>query len=163
MYVTVERAEQATEPSAALVIGAKFRIARPPDPANPRKEGRDPPHGRLDARDPVTGRVAWSRRYDEAPHSALLATAGGLLFNGTALGWIEALDAATGEPLWRFNSGSPHTGGIVSYSVQARQYIAVASGRGSLVMNSYDELWPDTFGKAGFEHSALLMAFALPE
>jgi PQQ-dependent dehydrogenase (methanol/ethanol family) len=163
IYVTVFRAEPITEPSAALVIGAKFRGARPPEPGNPRQEGTDRQHGRLDARDPVTGKIAWSRRYEVVPHSALLATAGGLLFNGTAMGWVEALDAATGDPLWRFNSGSPHTGGIVSYSVAGKQYIAVASGRGSLVMNAYDEIWPETFGKAGFEHSAVLMAFALPD
>ena len=44
------------------------------------------------------------------PHSALLSTAGGLIFNGTYDGYAEALDASNGNVLWRFNTGSGHKG-----------------------------------------------------
>ena len=99
--------------------------------------GANPPgdkaHGRLTARDPVTGKLAWEKRYELIPHSALLSTAGGLVFVGTTDGFVEALDAKTGDVLWRFNNGSAHNGGIVSYAVGGKQYIAVATGHGSYV------------------------------
>ncbi len=72
-------------------------------------------------------------RHDVIPHSALLSTAGGLVFVGTTDGFVEALDAKTGNLLWRFNNGSSHNGGIVSYAVGGKQYIAVATGHGSYV------------------------------
>ena len=106
--------------------------------------------------------MTWSRRYEEVPQSYLLTTGGGVLFIATAMGWIEALDASTGEPLWKFNVGAPSAGGIISYSVDGKQYVAVETGRGSLVMGGYEGQWPDTFGKAGFEYSASVIVFSLP-
>src|SRR2546422_1227642 len=81
--------------------------------------GANPPgdtaHGRLTARDPLSGKIAWEKRYDVIPHSALLSTAGGLVFVGTTDGFVEALDAKTGNLLWRFNkSSSPHRGVVSS-------------------------------------------------
>jgi len=67
------------------------------------------------------------------PHSALLTTGGSLLFVGTTDGFVEALDAKTGDLLWRFNNGSGHNGGIISYAVGGKQYVAVATGHGSYV------------------------------
>jgi len=55
------------------------------------------------------------------------------VFVGTIDGFVEALDAKTGNVLWRFNNGSSHNGGIVSYAVGGKQYIAVATGHGSYV------------------------------
>src|SRR5213595_3411625 len=46
---------------------------------------------------------------------------------------VEGLDAKSGDLLWRFNNGSAHNGGIVSYAVGGKQYIAVATGHGSYV------------------------------
>src|SRR5881398_2282383 len=95
--------------------------------------GESSAYGRITARDPATGKLAWEKRYEIIPHSALLSTAGGLLFVGTTDGWVEALDAKSGDMLWHFNNGTGHNGGIVSYSVDGKQYIAVAIGHGSYV------------------------------
>jgi PQQ-dependent dehydrogenase (methanol/ethanol family) len=163
IYLTVQRVEPITEPSAALIIGADFRGARPQDPGNPRKEGSDPMHAFLVARDPVSGKESWRVRYEEVAHSAVLATAGDLVFVGNAMGFLEARDAANGKLLWSFNNGAPHEGGIVSYSVGGKQYIAAAVGRGSLVMDGYDEWWPNTFGKKKFTtDTGAMVAFTLP-
>jgi PQQ-dependent dehydrogenase (methanol/ethanol family) len=163
MYLTVGRTQPITEPSAALIIGADFRAARPPDPADKSKEGKDPMHGVVTAFDPVTGKAGWKHRYEEVPHSALMSTAGGLLFMGNAMGWVEALDIDSGKTLWKYNNGSPHEGGIISYSAGGKQYIAVATGRASLVMDGHDDGWPDTFGKAKFTmQSGSIVTFALP-
>jgi alcohol dehydrogenase (cytochrome c) len=62
---------------------------------------------------------------------AVTATAGGLIFAGELTGDLIALDAATGNVLFRHNTGGSVGGGIVSYDVGGTQYIAVASGRPS--------------------------------
>jgi alcohol dehydrogenase (cytochrome c) len=38
------------------------------------------------------------------------------------------LDARDGDELYRFNTGGPIGGGIVTYQQDGRQYVAVASG-----------------------------------
>lgn len=127
-------------------------------------EGTDPPgdttHGRLVARDPVSGDIAWEKRYDIIPHSALLSTGGGLVFNGTYDGFLEALDAKTGDVLWRFNNGTGHNGGIVSYEVDGKQYVAAAVGHGSYVGRALaDHYHKDKL--IGYQESAAIVVFAL--
>jgi outer membrane protein assembly factor BamB len=39
-----------------------------------------------------------------------------------------AVDARTGQELWSFNLGTPQSGGIISFAVDGKQYIAVAAG-----------------------------------
>jgi len=122
--ITAGAETRVTEPFAQPFMSAEWVGANPPG---------DTAHGRLTARDPLSGKIAWEKRYDVIPHSALLSTAGGLVFVGTTDGFVEALDAKTGNLLWRFNNGSSHNGGIVSYAVGGKQYIAVATGHGSYV------------------------------
>jgi glucose dehydrogenase len=84
-----------------------------------------------------------------------------LLFNGTYDGYVEALDAKTGEVLWRFNNGSGHNGGIVSYAADGKQYIAVATGHGSYVGRAIvDNFHKDKF--VNVKESAAIVVFALP-
>jgi alcohol dehydrogenase (cytochrome c) len=164
MWLTVNPAEGAkVKPTA----GAETRITEPFAQAfmNAEWVSTDPPnektHGRITARDPVTGKLAWEKRYEILPHSALLSTAGGLLFNGTYEGSVEALDAKTGEVLWRFNDGSGHNGGIISYAVDGKQYVAVPTGHGSYV----GRLIAGTIFKdklVNYKESAMVVVFALP-
>src|SRR6266581_2639752 len=46
----------------------------------------------------------------------------------TAEGRVVALDAKSGQELWSFSLGTPQSGGIISYAVDGKQYIAVAAG-----------------------------------
>ena len=46
---------------------------------------------------------------------------------------LDALDAKTGEKLWSHNDGVGHDGGIISYAVNGKQYIAVTTGWGTYV------------------------------
>ena len=151
--VTAGTPQRVNEPFAQTFFAAEWFGTNPPN---------DEAHGRLTARDPVTGEIAWEKRYDLIPHSALLSTGGGLLFIGTYDGYLRALDAETGEELWKFNLGSPSNGGIVSYEVDGKQYVAVASGHGSYVGRAL----ADSYHKddlVNYEESAALIAFALPE
>jgi len=139
-----------TEPFAQAFMAAEWIGTNPPN---------DTAHGRLVAREPLSGKIAWEKRYELIPHSALMTTAGGLLFNGTADGWIEALNAKTGEILWRFNNGSSHNGGIISYAVGGKQYVVATSGQGSYVGRAVQALNKEKLG--AMKESKLVVAYTL--
>lgn len=150
--ITAGSETRITEPFAQAFMAAEWVGADPPG---------DTTHGRLTARKPVTGEIVWEKRYDIIPHSALMSTAGGLLFNGTYDGWVEAMDAKTGDVLWKFNTGSGHNGGIISYAVDGKQYIAVATGHGSYVGRALaDHYHKDKL--INYKESAAIVVFALP-
>jgi len=60
--------------------------------------------------------------------TSLLSTGGGLLFGGTEEGNFFALDAESGKPLWDIQLGGAVRGIPMSYSVDGKQYIAIAAG-----------------------------------
>ena len=74
------------------------------------------------------GTVAWRYRSPTPMIAAVTTTAGGLVLTGELTGDFLVLDAASGEELYRFNTGGPMGGGVVSYEVEGRQYVAVMSG-----------------------------------
>jgi len=162
MKLTVQPKTGGTTISA----GAETRVLSPFVQAFMSAEwiGTDPPgdknHGRLTARDPISGKIAWEKRYDLIPHSTLLSTGGGLVFTGTADGFIEALDAKTGNLLWRYNVGSGVHGGIISYSVDGKQYIAAATGHGTYVGRAVQSLNKEKLGN--MQESMAVVVFALP-
>jgi alcohol dehydrogenase (cytochrome c) len=73
---------------------------------------------------------AW--RYVQAGdgHSAggVMTTATGLVFFGDDAHSFEAVDAQTGKPLWHFNTGQTIVASPMSYAVNSKQYVAIASG-----------------------------------
>jgi len=81
--------------------------------------------------DPATGETKWRTETVTPPTSGLLATAGGLVFAGDREGYLMALDASTGKPLWKFQTGGTVIAPPISYSMDGKQYVAVAAG-GSL-------------------------------
>jgi PQQ-dependent dehydrogenase (methanol/ethanol family) len=91
----------------------------------------DPPskaQGWLTAVDGVTGAIRWKYRSPRPMAAAVTATAGDVLFTGELTGDFLALDARSGDVLYRFNTGGPMGGGVVTYAVDGRQYVAAASG-----------------------------------
>jgi alcohol dehydrogenase (cytochrome c) len=111
--------------------------------------------GWVKAFDPANGREVWSWR---APHpivSSLLATAGDLVFVGEPTGEFNALNARSGELLWRFQTGSGIHSSPVSYSAGGKQYIAVATGWGGWMKGFAPELF-------GASRGGALVVFALP-
>lgn len=84
--------------------------------------------GRLSAVNIDTGKVAWKFETDEPLIGGVLATAGGLVFNGEANGLFRAFDAKNGKKLWEYQTGAGVNAPAVSYAVGGKQYIAVASG-----------------------------------
>jgi glucose dehydrogenase len=151
MDLEIKKTTPILEPQAQLNIGADFTLTNP--------EG-GVAHGHVSARDPVTGEKKWEIYYPEPPLASLLATAGNLLFVPDARGWLKAYDAATGRQVWGFNNGIGHVGGIISYTAKGKQYVAVATGWGSLVGDAYGALFGEPFKSMPTDVGALKV-FAL--
>ena len=108
------------------------------------------PTGWITSVDASSGAVRWRYHSDRPVLGAVTTTAGGLVFAGEITGDFLALSAETGDVLYRFNTGGPIGAGIVSYSVEGRQYAAVGSGRPSAFW------WGDHAG------SGTIVVFSLP-
>jgi outer membrane protein assembly factor BamB len=61
-----------------------------------------------------------------------MSTAGGLVF-GSNLSSFFALDAKTGDLLWRFETGGGIDANPISYMTDGKQYIAIPAGHALLV------------------------------
>ena len=57
-----------------------------------------------------------------------MTTAAGLVFFGDDAQTFEAVDAASGKPLWHFNTGQNFGASPMSYGVGGKQYVAIAAG-----------------------------------
>lgn len=62
--------------------------------------------------------------------SGALATAGGIVFYGTLEGYLKAIDAKTGEELYKFKTPSGIIGNVMTYEHKGKQYVAILSGVG---------------------------------
>ena len=84
----------------------------------------------LKAIDIQTGKTAWeiANVGGGILGSGLMATAGGLLFYGDGNGAFIAADARNGKPMWHFNTNQNFKAGPMTYTVDGRQYIAIAAG-----------------------------------
>jgi alcohol dehydrogenase (cytochrome c) len=89
--------------------------------------------GALRALDPLTGDVKWEFRVATPPWCGLLSTAGGLVFSGTMEGMFFAVDAESGKPLWRFQTGGAIWSNPISYQAGGHQYVAIAAGNALIV------------------------------
>jgi glucose dehydrogenase/cytochrome c553 len=114
--------------------------------------------------DPVEEAQGWIRSFDAASGeeqwryeselpvvAGVTPTAGGIVFAGELTGDFIVLDAETGERLWSYFTGGPIGGGISTYEIDGRQYVAVASGNASRTWS------PDV------SPAATMFIFGLPE
>jgi outer membrane protein assembly factor BamB len=58
-------------------------------------------------------------------------TAGGLVFRGDPDGNFVAIDAGTGDELWRFQTGFGADAPAILYEVDGDEYVAIATGGSS--------------------------------
>jgi len=95
------------------------------------KPGPGGNRGEMTAWDPVARKPAWQTKENFPIWSSSVVTASDVLFYGTMDGWFKALNARTGELLWRFKVDSGIISQPVSYKgPDGHQYIAVLSGVG---------------------------------
>jgi len=82
----------------------------------------------LTAVDPVTGDIKKSIHLRYPNYSGTLATAGGLIFLGLLDGTIAAYDDTTLDELWKVNVGTGFCAPPMTFEVNGKQYLAIASG-----------------------------------
>src|SRR5579862_4961720 len=86
------------------------------------------PWGALRALDWKTGEMRWEFRVHTQPWCGVLSTAGNLVFSGTMEGDFFALDAVSGQLLWRIQTGGAIWSNPISYLSEGKQYIVVSAG-----------------------------------
>src|SRR5258705_13596900 len=80
------------------------------------------------AGDADTGVWKWRLKSNYPIVSGMTPTAGGVVFFGDIGGNFYALDAANGQKLWGQELGGTIGGGVISYTVNGAQKVAVAAG-----------------------------------
>ena len=78
--------------------------------------------------DADTGVWKWRLKSNYPIVGGMTPTAGGVVFFGDLGGNFYALDAATGQKLWGQELGGAIGGGVITYTVNGAQKIAVAAG-----------------------------------
>lgn len=86
--------------------------------------------GNFIAWDNVAGEIKWSLPEQFSVWSGALATAGDVVFYGTLEGYLKAVDASTGEELYKFKTPSGIIGNVMTYTNGGKQYVAILSGVG---------------------------------
>jgi alcohol dehydrogenase (cytochrome c) len=118
------------------------------------KSDMDPPskaQGWLTAVEASTGAVKWKYRSRRPMVAAVTTTAGDVVLTGELTGDFVVFNARTGDVLYRFNTGGPVGGGVITYATGGRQYIAVSSGS------------PSNFWVEKSPGAPTIIVFALPK
>ena len=90
-------------------------------------------YGALKAINPKTGDMVWQVKFADLTEGGVLTTAGDVVFTGNREGYFHAFDARDGKLLWKVSLGGYIAAGPVTYSVDGKQYVAVAAGHGMFV------------------------------
>jgi alcohol dehydrogenase (cytochrome c) len=117
--------------------------------------------GEFVAFDPATGKRRWAYRTESgaAMTASALATAGGIVFGGTADRYLFALNSETGRALWRMRLNGDISGAPITFEVGGRQYVAVGAGGRIAQTTSYAKL-TNTDIPLG---TGMIWVFALPQ
>ena len=87
--------------------------------------------GEFMAWDPVKQEKVWAIQEKFPVWSGTVVTAGDIAFYGTMDRWLKAVNAKTGEVLWKFRAPSGFIGQPTTYTgSDGRQYVAILSGVG---------------------------------
>jgi quinohemoprotein ethanol dehydrogenase len=90
--------------------------------------------GTFTAINSTTNKIAWQHKmpYRMGGGGGSTVTAGGLLFRGEPDGNFVAVDAKTGEVLWKFQTGFGADAPATVYEVDGDEYIALTTGGNSI-------------------------------
>ncbi|MDQ2802490.1 MAG: hypothetical protein M3Y41_07330 [Pseudomonadota bacterium] len=84
--------------------------------------------------------------------SGITPTAGGLVFGGDTKGTFFALDSKTGKPVYTMPTQGMIAGGVVTYAIDGKQYVAFTSGNVSRI--TFGELGDPAIVVLGLEGAA---------
>ncbi len=112
--------------------GTDFAATSLPADREIRARARASAKGMLIAWDPVTQTQRWRVDHAGPSNGGVLATSGGVVFQGTAGGAFNAYDSATGRRVWTTDVQTGVLAAPVSYAIDGEQYVAVMAGWGSI-------------------------------
>ncbi len=135
-----------------LSSGVRFTI-RPPLET-------DGKYGRLEAINLATRKVVWTDRQRAPTTSGALATAGGVVFNGSIDRVVKAYDSANGKVLWETRLNDVPSSAPMTYTVDGKQYVAVVVGNGGAQASTWPVLVPEIQNPPN--GGAAIWVFALP-
>jgi len=90
----------------------------------------DPDQGAIKAIVPETGEIRWDTNFPSASARESFSTGGDLVFSGSREGYFFALDAYTGEEIWRANLGGQINAAPITYLSGGKQMVSIAAGNG---------------------------------
>lgn len=100
----------------------------------------------LRAIDIQTGSIRWgipmTLRDTMESWPGTLATAGGLVFYGDNEGYLCAVDARTGAQLWHYNMGQRIVASPMTYSVDGKQHVAIATASNIFSFGLFEPITP---------------------
>ncbi|HJS87605.1 MAG TPA: PQQ-binding-like beta-propeller repeat protein [Acetobacteraceae bacterium] len=142
----------------ALPLAAAAESATPnidwPGYNNDYQARRYPPEsasGWITSIDASTGQVNWKFHAPAPVVSGITPTAGGIVFGGDTKGNFFALDSSSGQTLFSLSTHGMIAGGVVTYAVGGRQYVAFTSGNVSRI--TFGELGAPTLIVVGLEQA----------
>ena len=136
-YATIYEPEESEYVPGRAFLGGGFEVLTPAPGAPGVGIGRTNPinnwtdevgHASLKALDPRTGEEVWEFEQFDVSDSGMLTTATDLLFTGGREGYIHALDAVSGELLWKQNLGGQIVMAPITYMIDGVQYLSFISG-----------------------------------
>ena len=111
-------------------VGMDFGAGAMPADTNIRAAAKAATKGALIAWDPVAQKERWRVPFKGPWNGGVLATGGGLVFQGNATQEFAAYDAASGAKLWSIAVQTGVIAAPVTYSIKGEQYVAVLAGWG---------------------------------
>ncbi|SEN22116.1 quinohemoprotein ethanol dehydrogenase [bacterium A37T11] len=117
------------------------------------------PLGELMAWNPQTQKQVWSVPRLAIGNGGVMTTAGDLVFQGTAEGYVEVYDTKEGKKLWSFDAQNGILSHPITYLVKGVQYVTIVTG----YSNGPSTLGPDA-AKLGWDYRSQkrrILTFAL--
>ncbi|MCC6202472.1 MAG: PQQ-binding-like beta-propeller repeat protein [Gammaproteobacteria bacterium] len=84
--------------------------------------------GWVTALDSETGAIRWQYHAEKPVIAGVTPTAGGVTFTGDLAGNFLVFDSANGRVLHQVDVGGAMAGGVVTYDIAGKQYVALAAG-----------------------------------
>lgn len=120
------------DPNRGFNVGVDMAAGSMPADKAAREGAAAATKGALIAWDPVTQTERWRVQYPGPWNGGVLATGGGIVFQGTAAGNFAAYGAKDGKPLWSFPAQTGVVAAPITFELDGEQYVAVMAGWGGI-------------------------------
>jgi PQQ-dependent dehydrogenase (methanol/ethanol family) len=111
-------------------VGYDFEPGSMPADPKVRAQFAATTRGALIAWDPVAQKERWRVQFKGPWNGGMLATAGGLVFQGNSAGDFAAYSTDNGAKLWSFPAQTGVVASAATYTINGEQYVAVLAGWG---------------------------------